>query len=146
MTGKLVRNIIFLSVLLLCSIKDMQKREISLSAAVFGFLFGIGFLLFDSDMDFYDAFLACLPGAGMMGLGFLSDGKIGIGDGILVLIGGFYFSLYCILQWLFFSFLAAAFFGGVMIVLKKADRKTELPFVPFLFLTAVVLYIMGGVS
>lgn len=146
MTGKLIRNIIFLSVLLLCGIKDMRKKEISLSVAALGLLFGTALLFFDSDMAFYDVFLACLPGVCVMVLSLLSDGKIGFGDGILVLMGGFYFPLYHILQWLFFSFVAAALFGGAMIVLKKAGRKTELPFVPFLFLIAVVLCITGGVS
>lgn len=138
LTINLIQKAIFLFVLLICSIKDIQKREISLPYAIFGMLSGVIFLFFAED-KLYDSFLAFLPGIALIGLSVLSEGRIGLGDGVLILMGGFYFGVYDILQWLFYSFLEAALFGGVLIVSKKGNRKTEMPFVPFLFLTAVVL-------
>ncbi len=83
-----------------------------------------------------------LPGLFLFLLSFLTERKVGMGDGVLLLIigameggriTGFVFCWGLFLQ---------SLFAVVLVILKKADRKTELPFVPFLLMGRLILFVM----
>ena len=68
----------------------------------------------------------------------LSQGGIGAGDGIVVLISGIYLGFQGNCLFLLLALLVSSFYSGVLWIGKKVDRKWRIPFVPFL----VVGYIM----
>lgn len=83
-----------------------------------------------------------LPGLFLLFLSFLTERKVGMGDGVLLLIigameggriTGFAFCWGLFLQ---------SLFAVILVILKKADRKTELPFVPFLLMGRLMLFVM----
>ncbi|CDA68248.1 MAG: hypothetical protein PUB44_06665 [Clostridium sp.] len=83
-----------------------------------------------------------LPGLFLLLLSFLTERKVGMGDGLLLLIigamegagiTGFVFCWGLFLQ---------SLFAVVLVILRKADRKTELPFVPFLLMGRLILFVM----
>lgn len=84
--------------------------------------------------------VAVLPGVFFLLLSFLTEKKVGYGDGILLMILGFMEGLSAVVftccMALFFQSLVAV----VLVVAKKADKQTEIPFVPFMFL-ARILYV-----
>lgn len=74
---------------------------------------------------------------GAAGIVFLLSSKVteealGFGDGILIVALGIYIGFWNILGLLTISFILAAGFAMVVLVLKKFHRKTGFPFVPFL--------------
>lgn len=80
-----------------------------------------------------------LPGAMLLLLGFLTEKKVGYGDGLLLMIMGileggktvlFVFSIGLFLQ----SILAV-----VLVIIKKADKQTKIPFAPFLLVARTVV-------
>ena len=86
------------------------------------------------------AALCCLATA------FLSRG-LGWGDAFLVGASGILSGPAELIPSLLVSTLAAALFGGVRILMKKATFKTRLPFAPFLlvgFMVTKILDIAGG--
>lgn len=78
--------------------------------------------------------LSFLPGIVLLILAICSDGKIGIGDGLVVCILGIGYTLEEIISMLGISFFFTAICSIGLLIVKKADRKTELPFLPYLFI------------
>lgn len=80
-----------------------------------------------------------IPGAALLALSFLTEKKVGSGDGIVLMILGLWeggesaFLLFCTA--LFFQALAAV----VLLIFKKADKQRKLPFIPFMLAARLVL-------
>lgn len=87
------------------------------------------------------AISAILPGVVLLVLSFLTEKKIGYGDGIILMILGcmegarMAFLVFCI--GLFLQSLLAV---GLLIV-KKADKQSCIPFVPFLLAGRMALFV-----
>lgn len=77
--------------------------------------------------------LGWVPGMLFFFLALLSNEKIGKGDGLVLLALGCGFGLEQQIGMLGLALCLAAAVSAVLLVLKKATRKTELPFIPFLF-------------
>ena len=69
----------------------------------------------------------------MVGLGVLTKGEIGIGDGILVLALGMALEWERLVVSLMLG-LACAIVSGILMFVLHKGRKTRIPFAPFLFL------------
>lgn len=71
-------------------------------------------------------------------LWFFSKGSIGFGDVKLIVLCGALSGFPGIFSLLFRSMFLAMLYSVILLIKKKASLKTELPFVPFLFLGAVL--------
>ena len=78
--------------------------------------------------------LGILPGVVLLILAICSDGKIGMGDGLVVFVLGIGYTLEEVVSILGISFFFTAICSIGLLIVKKADRKTELPFLPYLFI------------
>ena len=110
-------------------------------------MFGMRMLSLETADAFAEELPAILTGLLPGGIGLLlsaiTGGKIGAGDGfVLAALGlglGFYRTMFL---WVMALCLAAVC-AICLLALKKAGRKTELPFVPFLFLGYVICRVAG---
>lgn len=122
--------------LLVAAVQDMKRKEVSIwLLGIFGVL-GIPVTLLNGAGG-----TAALPGAlGGAAVGLLvilmsrlTEGAIGMGDGLLLTVTGIYLGF----QENLFLFLCGAFLAAalsvVLLILKKVTRKTSCPFIPFLF-------------
>jgi len=91
-----------------------------------------------------EADLTSRAGGAMVGVVMLvfacfSGEAIGVADGVIILVSGVAFGLY---ETVVFCFLAALYAGavsGVLLLVKRAGRKTRIPFFPFLLLGYVTM-------
>lgn len=119
--------------------KDWKKREISLLlTAIYGC---IGFFTSVAAGRPVEDYLVP-AGLGILFLvtGLATDGALGLGDGWLLISLALMLDTGEYIKILFGGMLLAAATGAVLLVICKKSRKTEIPFVPFLFLAYV-----GGV-
>ena len=79
-----------------------------------------------------------LPGAVLLMLGFLTQQKVGYGDGILLIIMGLMEGVRMVLLTFCIGLFLQSILAVILVLFKKADKQTQIPFVPFL-LTARVL-------
>ncbi len=86
-----------------------------------------------------EVILGILPGAAAALISLITRGKIGIGDALLIIAIGIGCGFYMTLEIWMTALLLSAVFGIVMLALKKATGKTEIPFVPFLLAGFTVL-------
>ncbi len=62
----------------------------------------------------------------------VTGGKIGFGDGLVLCVTGLALGFWRNMELFAVSLLAAALVSIALILLRKANRKTRIPFVPFL--------------
>ncbi|MBR4669717.1 MAG: prepilin peptidase [Butyrivibrio sp.] len=125
------------------SVQDIRNREISakllmicavisISGAVIGIL--------SNNMSIIDVAISLLPGAGLLLLSFVTRQQIGYGDGLIALILGPALGIEILIIGLMAAFFGSGVFSLILLAVKKAKRKSRIPFVPFITLGTVVAY------
>lgn len=135
-------RIILGSMLVFCSGTDIKKRLVSSTVLVI--FAGIGVIL---NVLFHRGSLQSMIGG--IGLGLivicisqLTKGGIGLGDGGVLCVMGLYVGFYENLEIFMLALFMAAVWGVILIIFKKAGRKTELPFIPFLTIAYVIVTLL----
>ena len=126
--------------LILCAIQDIKEKQLSVRMLVlFGGLFFTWSFLFDT-MPYEQRICGLLPGVAALFLAFLTKEQIGYGDAVCLLILGAVMTGGVILRAALAGLLLASACSIALLIGKKANRRTTLPFLPFL--TAGVLWQM----
>ncbi len=76
--------------------------------------------------------IALIPGVLILLLSFFKGAGIGAGDGLIAMITGISLGIEAELISLYFSFILSSIFALLIIALKKGNKRTEIPFVPFM--------------
>lgn len=118
--------------LVLSTIIDIRSKKVSVGLLV---VFSIVGILYYSSTRFLPIY-AVAGGIGiglfMMGVNRLLKGGIGMGDGMLLCVLGGYLGFIKSLSILLTALYLAAGCSIVLLLIKKVEKKTEIPFVPFL--------------
>lgn len=91
-------------------------------------------------------YLGILIGLSFCVLSVLSGQAIGLGDALLFTILGGFLGIYELLFLLFISFGMTAVFSTVLLLLKKGNLKSDIPFLPFLYLAFGGMFLMETLS
>lgn len=138
----MIQSYALLGMLSLCTIEDCRNKKILLCPV---FLFGIAGMLmhlYYRNMDIYSLLAGVLIGVFLLCVSKVTGGKIGAGDGLVLMVTGIYlgFENNTIL------FLHGLLFCGIwslfLLVLKKKKRNDEVPFMPFLFLAYLEMLLL----
>lgn len=124
---------IFAGILLgLLAWKDWRTKTVPVAGIV---ILGMGLLLLrlQGQVTVPELFAGCIPGSVSLLFSLATGEKIGKGDGLLLLALGIGFGWEETLLFWMSALLLATAMGILFLILKKATRKTELPFLPFLF-------------
>lgn len=80
-----------------------------------------------------DLLFAIMPGAFLLLLAWVTKESIGYGDGVsILLLGGMAGFRNCV--WvLCFSLILLSVAGLILLVIRRVNRKTKIPYLPFLF-------------
>lgn len=130
--------------LLICSITDVRKKEIPISAAVVFGLGGIAAQLVGQMTDVRWWVLGGLAGAALMGIGCLTGEAIGYGDGLAVGVAGIWLGLGAAVEILFVGLCMSAVVCAVLLAAGRVKKKHRIPFLPFLAAAWVVWMLMGS--
>ena len=133
----MAEQICILLFLVLNSWKDIEKKEISIWTVVVFSFGGIAASLYRGTLCTGN--LASVGiGAGIIVFSLISRGKIGMGDGLLLMALGTVLPVKELFEIFGIGLFSCCIWGIILLVLprrgKKTSRKTEIPFVPFLLL------------
>ena len=132
-------NILWWLFLGINAVTDLKNRRIYVWINVIFLLF-FGILCYSKQEEGQDLFLllaGILTGVYLLLFSFLPGESVGKGDGIVVTVGGFFVkekNIWILMGGLFFLLL----WGGIKILQRKATGKSEIPFVPFYALSALL--------
>lgn len=127
----IIGRIIIALFLLLLAWFDLKSKRIPIVAILGTGICSIVYGLL-VEMTVTQMLLGCIPGLVSLILSFVTKEKIGKGDGFLLLALGVGCGLEQTLALWGTALFIAAVISIVLLVMKKATRRTELPFVPFL--------------
>ncbi len=125
--------------LVINSMHDIKRREIILSTALFMTVLGFIASLIIFKRDIYEIMAGIVPGVLLLIYAAASDGKLGIGDAVIMITVGIWQGLIRTSYILFAALFASAVFG---ICLIMADRKQrDIPFIPFICIGQLITWI-----
>lgn len=119
--------------LLFSSFLDIRKREISIQVTL---LFGLAGVVYSvrTGRTMTDYLIPLGIGILILGGSVLTRGQVGMGDGWMLLALGCMLRMECYIQMACIGMLLAAAYSGVLMLVFRKNRKTEIPLVPFLLL------------
>lgn len=129
--------------LLICGIQDALHKKILLWMIILGSIL-IGICIpFCSEVSLLDRCGGCMVGAAVILISLATKGKIGLADGILLCTTGLGLGFWGNLELFAMALLLAAIVSIVLLILRLADRKKSIPFVPFLLAGYLFLIIVN---
>ena len=119
--------------LLFSSFLDIRKREISIPVTL---LFGLAGVVYSvrTGRTMTDYLIPLGIGILILEGSVLTRGQVGMGDGWMLLALGCMLRMECYIQMACIGMLLAAAYSGVLMLVFRKNRKTEIPLVPFLLL------------
>lgn len=124
---------------------DLRKRSIPVIPVIVfaAVLIGLRYLYFRQNIELTAILAGMIPGAFFFLISAVSRGAAGSGDALLILLLGLVIGFWDTGMICFLALTLCGLSGLGMMVMGKAGKKTQLPFVPFL-LTAYVLLVAAG--
>ncbi len=133
-----MREVGMWALLTLASIYDISRKKIPVLLLTLGAIGGILLLLLQK-VEMAEWALCMLPGLGILFAGFITKQKIGYGDGALILALGLMEGGRRCTMGLLLALFLSSLVGITLLILKRANLKTQIPFAPFLLLAHVLL-------
>lgn len=128
-------TILSLAVTVVAAVYDVRKKELPrfvfFAACLISAIF-IAKSAFLGGSWFIAPLLSLIPGAALVALAFLSKEAMGYGDGLYAMSVGPVFGMEIMFMGIFAAFFLCGITSVLLLVLKRADRKSSLPYIPFL--------------
>lgn len=135
---------IVLMMLALETFSDIRTKTVSGLRIIIFIIIGIPVNIIMRYQTLWSAVGGILVGGILLIYAFITKGGIGIGDGLMFVCLGIYLGLSVNLRLLFFSLITAAVLGGIYAVIKKRSIKSQIPFIPCVLSTYLIILIMEG--
>lgn len=121
--------ILFISV---CAFFDIKRKEIPvLLIMIFGIV-SIILVGISDNPDWMMILYSLIPGAALLTLSLCTRESIGYGDGFVVLVLGVLLGLSKCLSCVFLGFFLLSACSLLLLVLRKVNGKSRIPYMPFL--------------
>ena len=142
-TGDGMQNIIILGILTLATGIDIKKKLIPnklviAGLAAWGILLAVGYVEITKSKAIEVVVITII----LIAAYYLSKESIGFGDVKLLVLLALYLSLSDLIGVALVATISCGIFSGISLLLKKADKKTAIPFAPFLLLGSIVVLLL----
>lgn len=128
--------------MVICAVTDIRKKEIPIVLVIlFGVLAAVYIGLFDKQ-EISSILYSFIPGAFLLALSLCTKESIGYGDGLVVLVLGLMTGCQKCIFIVSIGLLAASICALALLVLRKVNGRSRLPFVPFLAIGLGVMLIV----
>jgi len=124
-------EILMSAILIPCMIWDIKEKKIPLWFILLGFVGSMGICFLFPRKEIANFLFSFIPGGIFLLYGKITE-AIGYGDGLLILMGGFWLTAQQIWLWLIVAFFLSAGYSVFLLWGRKMDKHTQIPFVPFL--------------
>lgn len=142
-----LKAIICAAFLLLEGIRDLRRREISPVSCAILIICGVFLQLCRHELSWGSVLTGAMVGIVLLGLSWLSKESIGYGDGLVMTSIGVLFGGAKTIQLFCYALFICGLFSAGVFLLKKAGRKSRIPFIPFLipaYCVMMVTEVMGS--
>lgn len=136
-----ISDIIVIISLIISSIQDFKYKKISLWIISFSALLLLVLSIFKKS-GLITIIGGVIVGIIVISISIITRSKIGIGDGIVLIMTGIVLGFWRNLELFMYALSIAALISILLLILKKVKKKDSLPFVPFILISyLIVLFI-----
>lgn len=136
-------KIVVLGVFLLIEgIRDLQKHKVSMITVMIAGILGVIFQFGIIQENGLKIIGGILIGIVLLSLAKITREKIGYGDGWIFVVTGIYLGFHSNMYLLLLSLFLASLVSICLLVFKKVNKKTELPFVSFVLPGYLLLFVI----
>ena len=122
-------------------VMDFKYKEIPLWFTWLGGVVGI-VICVQEERTVFEVLVSCLPGLVVIFFSWMTKEIIGYGDGIVLLVMGFYLSLSQVLSIGMFAVFIAGIVALILLTIFQKRGSYRIPFIPFLTLAYGVDYLI----
>lgn len=126
------------------SVADYKYKQIPNLLIAIGIISGGGLLILYGDPQVIWHIISAIIMGGFFALiSVITKGALGMGDAKLISLVGLYLGMIGALAVIFVAIFLAGLLGLIILTFKIKDRKSTMPFAPFIFASIVVYIIMS---
>jgi len=122
-------------------VMDFKYKEIPLWFTLLGGVVGI-VICVREERTVFEVLVSCLPGLVVIFFSWMTKEIIGYGDGIVLLVMGFYLSLSQVLSVGMFAVFIAGIVALILLTVFQKRGSYRIPFIPFLTLAYGIDYLI----
>ena len=139
---KIIRFVFVFVVLIIEALTDFRKKEVNIPVSAILAAGAVIMFFWGKDISLINTIIGLAEGVFLILVSVITKGQIGMGDGILLAACGLMLGGKDNMIMFFFACISSAIVSALIMIIKKADKKTRIPFVPFMipgFLVMVLL-------
>ncbi|NLL72778.1 MAG: hypothetical protein GX237_04555 [Clostridiales bacterium] len=137
--GEIILKVLLGVFLIMLAIQDLARKKVKVWLVILGGLLICACIPFCSMISLFNRLLGLTLGLGLIILSKATGGKIGVGDGLVICVTGIGLGFWTNLELFVLALFIAAIFSIGLLAFRLADRKKSIPFLPFLFLSYLML-------
>lgn len=130
----MIQSYVLLGTLGVHSIEDIRQRKITVTITLFSGILGIFLHILFQNRSIYEMMFGAVPGMFILALGYVTEGKIGMGDGAVFMLTGLYLGIWENLILVLLTFFLAGIWGLFLFTAGRKKKTECMPLIPFLFL------------
>lgn len=136
-----MKTIVITIFLILSTLIDLRKKEVNISLCISVALVGLIYEIFISKTDILSIILGILPGIFLMLTSIVTNEEIGKGDAAILSTIGIFLGLKKTIWVLIYALFSTIIIGGILLLIRKKNKKYKIPFVPFILFSYIALCI-----
>lgn len=136
-----MKTIVITIFLILSTLIDLRKKEVNISLCISVALVGLIYEIFISKTDILSIILGILPGIFLMLTSIVTNEEIGKGDAAVLSTIGIFLGLKKTILVLIYALFSTIIIGGILLLIRKKNKKYKIPFVPFILFSYIALCI-----
>ncbi len=137
-------NIFLSATLLPIAITDFRTKLIPNKLLALGIALGFFTAIFSEEISILNVLMSfAVCGGIMMAISLLTKGALGMGDAKLFACIGIFLGIQMTLGVIFLSAILSGLVGLFLLVFKKVDGKTTIPFAPFIAVCTIFIMIIS---
>ncbi len=129
------------SMLIICSVTDMKIRLVSVIPCILYSMAGIVVGMLQGEKPVY-ILIGTLPGLVLYIISTISRGEIGKGDAMVFITIGIWLGIVKSIEIFMVALFCTSFCMMPILWLKKKSMKTQVPFIPFVLLSFVIINVI----
>ncbi|WP_455717850.1 prepilin peptidase [Anaerosporobacter sp.] len=138
----------FIKLVIICflgilAIVDYKKKQISNIALLIGLVIVIVNYVVFQPITLISLIGGIIVGFVLLGISYITRQKIGIGDGLLIILLGANIGFEGIVFLLLYALTLSAICSAILLITKKVNRHYTIAFIPFIFIGYIGVLING---
>lgn len=136
-----------LGFLAVCSLEDIKQKRVNCMWILICGILAVFYHLCWRRLDIYNMLAGALLGVGLVVVSKITRGKVGVGDGLLLIVTGFFLGWKKNMAIFLAGTCLAGLYGLIQLWLKQKKKEDEIAFIPFLSLGyLLILFLEWGIG